>query len=188
MLGGGQNALAQVVTLQPAYIFHPKLADQGGVLAKGFFDTAPARVARHVKHRSQTLPRAHRQHFSADTIGHFARQFRLEGAGQADDLREDRIARRHQPHAALFMQNGRNAQARLFDQMALELVANRCGFLWRVDRSATQARDLPDTVRQPRFHLGVIQHALCLNLIHPARAKLGDFFFKGHTSQQLTDP
>jgi hypothetical protein len=69
------------------------------------------------------LTRADGEQLLADFGGHFLRQFRLEGAGKPDHLREGGPAQNHRAGTAFFVQNGGDLEPRLFEQELLDPVA-----------------------------------------------------------------
>ncbi len=151
MFAGRDDALPPVLGLQAAHVGDAHAGDQMRILAEGLFDPSPARVAHHIQHRREALMCADGPHLRAHHPGHRARQLRLPGAGQADDLREDGRVARHVAGAAFLVHHGGDAEAGFVEQKALDRVGcGRALVRFQVARAA-DAGDLADAVLHQRL-------------------------------------
>ena len=148
VLRGRDDAVAQVVALQPADERDAHARDEVRVLAERLLGAAPARIAADVEHRRRG-PGGRRSRASASRIASASASASagLPGARDADRLREDRRVSRHQARADLLVHDRRDAEPRLVDEVALDLVGERCRLLRRRRLLApADARDVPEAV------------------------------------------
>src|SRR5262245_3880731 len=82
------------------------------------------------------------------------------------------------------MDDRRDTQPGLFDQVFLYLVGKRGAFGWREVARPTNPRDVPDTVLQNLGSLFFKRE----QLVNPRAAKLGQLLVDCHLGQQITDP
>ena len=143
VLAGGQHRRAGAL-LQPADVGHAERRDQVGVLAVGLLDAPPARVARDVEDRRQALVGAHRAQLAREAARERLDQLRIPRGREADRLREAHRVARDEPVQALLVDDGRDAQARLFHEEALDLVGQGGDDGHLEARGPGHARDLPD--------------------------------------------
>ena len=154
MLRRRDHTGAQVVALQPAHESDAHAGDKVRVLAERLLEPPPARVATDVEHGSEALMRTSRTHLLSYGGGELLDERRLPRARKADRLREDRCVARHQPGADLLVDDGRDAEPRLLDEVALQEVRELRRFVRPPAARPRDARDLteavPEEVRRDR--------------------------------------
>ena len=94
---------------------HAHARDQVRILAVGFLDAAPARVACHIDHRGQHLRHATRARLARGHGEDLLGQTGVEAGGQSDGLGEAGGARGDQAVKSLLVQDGRDSEARFLD-------------------------------------------------------------------------
>ena len=143
------------------------------VLAVGLLDPAPAGVARDVEHRRQRMPGTGQQHPPADGRGHRRHGVRVERRRRADRLLEARRGPGDEAVEALLVDDRRDPQPRLLDELALD----RVGGLGHLDRAqvrrAGEARDVADPVGGQHGQPPGIEAVLADDLERPERARAG---------------
>ncbi len=165
-----------------------------GILAEGFLDAAPARLARDVDDGRQRLMRAAGARLGSGRRIDALDEIDVEGRGEADRLRIAGALARGKPVQALLVKNHRDAEARRLDEEPLDVV----GQLRHAARGEPIAR-----VARPRHVTGrmaVGKRGACLCRVEPPRPvdqrvgplspeahHLPDFFFEGHPRQQILD-
>ena len=141
-----------------------RAAELGGevrVLAVGLLDAAPARVAGDVEDRRQRMAGAGQQHPPADGRRHRGDDVGVEARGGPDRLLEARRRPGDEAVQAFLVDDRRDPESRLLDQVALD----RVGRLGHLDgsqvRRPRQPGDLADAVAgqggQPRPRRGPIR-------------------------------
>ena len=113
---------ATIGPLEPADVGAAHLGRQVGVLAVGLLDPAPARIARDVEHRREGLSGPGGQHAPADRRRHHLDELGVPRGGGADRLLEGRRVPGQQAVQRLLVDDRRDPQARLLDEVALDLV------------------------------------------------------------------
>ncbi len=78
------------------------------------------------------------------------------------------------------MNDGRDSQARLLHQVALQRVGGTGGFKRVLVAGAGVTRDLSDAVFQLFSDFHRVKRAFGLHLIHPIAADLGELFLQHH--------
>ncbi len=146
MFAGGHDALRQVLALQSLNISNAEMTGKRGVLTEGFFDAPPARVASDIQDGRQPLLGANGAQLEADGSRHGLGQFGLEGGCQPQRLRIHAATQHHGARAALFMQDGGDAQASVLAQVLLQAVGGFGGGSGVQRGGAGDTRDLPDAI------------------------------------------
>ena len=149
------DAVGEVGALERLDVGAAELGREVRVLAVGLLDPAPARVAGDVEDRGERVAGAGQQHPPADRGGHRRDDVGVEARGGADRLLEARRRPGDEAVEALLVDDRRDPEPRLLDEVALD----RVGGLGHLDRPqvgrAGQPGDLADAVggegRQPRL-------------------------------------
>ena len=185
------------------------LAHQIGVLAIGFLDPTPARIARDIDDRGEREMDAARPHLARGDVEHALDQGGIPGRGKADRLRETGGVARDIAVQRLFVEQDRNAEpgalhrpmlrgidiVRGLARASIGLVRGRAGGAGcgRRGDSATirRARDLTDAVRKGRDRaLGGKMPVGRLDpiLVLPDGDELRHLLVEGHAREQVLDP
>ena len=188
MLRRRDHTGAQVVALQPAHESDAHAGDEVRVLAERLLEPSPARVATDVEHGPEALMRPSRAHLLSYGGGERLDERRLPGARKADRLREDRCLARHQPGTDLLVDDGRDAEPRLLDEVTLEEVRELRRFVRSPTARPRDARDLTEPVTEELGRDRREPAAGVRELEHPAASQLGHLLLEHHPPQQVVDP
>ena len=123
-----------------------------------------------------------------DEPGHLLDELRVPAGGLADGLREAGRVAGHDAVQALLVEDGRDAQACLLDQEALDLVAEVGDLPGRQVRGAGHPRDLADALGQPLACPLEVEAAAVEDLERPQRAELGQLLVEGHAGEEVACP
>ncbi len=123
LAGGDDRALAIGRGLDAPDVGAAEAGRQVGILPVGLLEASPARVTGDVQHGRQALAGAGRPEVPPDAPGDPLHQLRVPGGGLPDGLGEAGRVAGHHAVQALLVDDGRDAQACLLDQEALDLVA-----------------------------------------------------------------
>ena len=130
VLAGRDHAVGEVGALEGLDVRTAEHRGEVRVLAVGLLDPAPARVARDVEDRRERVAGAGQQHPPADRRGHRRDDVGVEARGGADRLLEARRSPRDQAVQALLVDDRRDPESRLLDEVAWIALAV-CGDLDR---------------------------------------------------------
>ena len=187
VLAGGDHAVTQIGTLDRLDVGAAELRGKVRILAVRLLDPSPARIARDIKHRRESLPSAGHQHPAADRRGHRGHDVRIEARRGADRLLEARRVGGDEPVEAFLMDDGRDPEPRPLDEIALD----RVGGLGNLDRPqvgrAREPGDLADAVLGEGGQPRLVEAGLGDDLERPERAELGHLLGAGHPRQQVGD-
>ena len=114
-------------------------------------------------------------------------QLRVPRGREADRLREADGVARDEPVQALLVDDGRDAQARLLHEEALDLVGQRGDDGHLEARGAGHARDLPDARSEALVGLAGLDAGAVEDLEDPDRAELGELLLERHAAQEVVD-
>ena len=113
-------------------------------------------------------------HLAADGVGDRLVVLGAERRRHADRLGEHRGLAGGEPGADLLVDDRRDAEAGVLDQVALDLVGEHCG-LCRVEAARTaDAGDLAEAVGEHGRRPLQVEVAVARQLEHPRAAELGD--------------
>ncbi len=121
-----------------------------GILAVGLLEPAPAWVAADVEHGRQAVMGADRPHLQPDRIGECGVELGPERRRDADRLREHGGVAGHQAGADLLVDDRRDAQPGVFEEVPLELVGEGRRLAGGEAAGAAHASDVPDPVDEQR--------------------------------------
>ena len=147
VLAGRDDTVGEDRALEAADVGAAERRREVRVLAVGLLDPAPARVARDVEDRRERVAGARREHPAADRRVDIAstRSGSQVAAAPIDCWKHGRVARQ-QPVERLLVDDRRDPEARLLDEVALDLVGERRDVRDLEVRRAGQAGDLADAV------------------------------------------
>ena len=185
VLRGGDDAVVQGVALERRRVGVAHLGGQVRVLAVGLLDPSPARVAGDVEDGRQGVARAGQQHPLADRRGDLPDDGRVEGRGGPDRLLEARRVPGHQPVQALLVDDARDPQAGVLDQVALDVVVGSGDVHGPQVGRAGEAGDLADPVGRERGHPFRIDLPVDDHLEGPDGTELGELLGPGHAREQV---
>ena len=185
VLAGGDHAIGEIRALQGLDVGDTEGRGEVRVLAVRLLDPSPARIARDVEDRRERVPGPGHQHPPADRRRHRGDDVGVEARGRPDRLLEARRGPRDQAVQALLMDDRRDPEPRLLDEVVLDLV-RRVGDLGRSQvRGSRQARDLPDAVPGQLGQPTVVEADLLDHLECPERPELGELLRRGHPRQEV---
>ncbi len=197
MLERGNDVLLVLerrVALESLHGRDPHAGDQIGVLAVGFLDASPPRLARHIHDGRQRLVRAARAGFRRRHLEQPAHEFGIERRAQSDGLREARPVDGGVAVQAFLMEDDRDAQPGVLDEELLNVVgqlrhfsgvAAAAGIAGPADLTEAEAilEMGPGFLQvEPAF---LVDHRAALLL--PDAEHLRDLFFQRHARQQVLD-
>ena len=159
------------------------------ILAVGLLDPAPARIARHVEHRRERMPGTGREHPSPDRRRHRLDELGIPGRRRADRLLEARRVAGHQAVQRFLVDDRRDAEPRLLDQVALDLVGRARRPRWR-HRLVAPANRVIWPMPRPMSSSGsfAVERPDPDDLERPDGPELGDLLLDGHPAEQVADP
>ena len=85
------------------------------------------------------------------------------------------------------MDDGRDAEPRLLDEEALHGVRERRALARAEDRGATDARHVPDAVREQLARRGDVEGAVVQESARPHAPDLGELLVEGHALDQVVE-
>ena len=118
MLGGGDDALC----LHSPHVTDTHAAGELGIFAVRLLQSAPAGIPGDVEDRRQRQPGADGPELATDHVGDLLDQRRVPGGGEVDALRKLRRPTGAEPTGGLFVDDCRDPQPRVLDEVALDLV------------------------------------------------------------------
>ena len=187
VLAGGDHAVTQIGTLDRLDVGAAELRGEVRILAVRLLDPSPARIARDVKDRRESLPSAGHQHPAADRRGHRGHDVRIEARRGADRLLEARRVGGDEPVEAFLMDDGRDPEPRPLDEIALD----RVGGLGNLDRPqvgrAREPGDLADAVGGEGGQPRLVEARTRGRPRTPRTTELGDLLGAGHPREQVGD-
>ena len=127
VLAGRDDPGGDVVALHPADVGDAELGREVGVLAVRLLDAAPARVAGGVEDRRERQPAADREHAPPDRGRDRLDELGVERRRRADRLLERGRAAGEQAVERLLVEDRRDPEPRLLDEVALDRVAGLGG-------------------------------------------------------------
>src|SRR5262245_46012674 len=187
-------------TLKAAHRRDAELADQIRVLAIGFLESAPARIARHIHDGSEHHLCAACPDLARGNGEHAREQRRVPGARERDGLREIRGSARGVAVQTFLVEEDRDSQPRVVDSIALDRIDQRDGLTLVpkgcLERAAGSlqiigAREVADAGRVQAASLGGIELTLRIEelaLLRPDRSDLRNLLLEGHARQEIFDP
>ena len=125
VLGGRDDALGQVGSLERLDVGAAEDRGEVRILAVGLLDPAPAGIAADVEDRGERVPGAGQQHPPPDRGGGRRDDVGVEARGGADRLLEAGGLPGDEAVQALLVDDRRDPQPRLLDQVALDRVGGR---------------------------------------------------------------
>ena len=189
VLGGGHNVVAvdrKAGALEARDGSHGHARTEVRIFTVGFLGSAPARVARQIEHRREGLLDSGGRHLIGGGVEHAIDQRRVPGAGQSQSLWEAGGAVRHKPVQRLALEDLRDTQAGLLDQVSLDCVAQ--------DGAVARAHLRIRAVEAEERLTGGLGVELAGGvddldgLLRALRGQLRDLLFERHAGQQVRDP
>src|SRR4029078_422635 len=175
------------VALYPPHDAHAHARDQIRILAEGLLRPAPARVAADVQHPREPLLRAPRPHVHADRAARRAGDLRIPRARQSDRLREHGRLAGHQAGADLLVDDRRDTDPLLLDEIALAGVREQGRGLGPERARARDPGDVGDAVAEQRFGALALEFTGTCELEDPGAAELGDLLVACHPGEEVVD-
>ena len=188
VLARGDDAVGDVVPLEAANVRQAEHHGEVRVLPVRLFDPTPAGVARDVEDRRQGDPPAGRQHPPSERVGHGQDQLRVEGGGRSDRLLERWRIPGEQPMERLLVEEGRDPQPRLLEQVPLDLVAGPSHVGGIQVGGAGDPGDVAEAVLEEAVRLVGVQADRCVDeLERPRRPELGELLVERHPPEEVGD-
>ncbi len=193
VLERGDHAAGEIVALQPAHVGAHHEPRQVRILGDALLDAAPARVADHVRHRRQRLVRAQRPHLAANHGPHSLHELGIPAGSIVQRRRKLRGPLRHHARQRLLVGDGGDAEARVLQQVALELV-HGAGAPFGLDRARAEgSRELPHAVAQQLGHVEAARGPAAAGPVlagvarrpEPDGEELRDLLLERHAFQQV---
>ena len=131
------------------------------------------------------MPGARGEHPPPDRRGHRLDQLGIPGGGGADRLLEARRVAGQQAVQRFLVDDGRNAEPGLLDQVALDLVGERRDLTGAQVGRPGQSRDLADATSEEPSGTRMVERPDPDDLERPDRPELGDLLLDGHPAEQI---
>ena len=182
----GDHAMGEVGALEGLDVRDPERRGEVRVLAVCLLDPSPARIARDVEDRRERMAGAGQEHPAANGGRHRRDDAGVEARGGADRLLEARRGPRDQAVQALLVDDRRDTEPRLLDEVVLDLrspsAATSTGR--RLVEPASRViwpMPFPASCGQPI----VVEAGLVDDLERPERPELRDLLLAGHPGEQV---
>jgi hypothetical protein len=185
VLRGREYALAQVRPLQAARVGDAHGADEIGILAVGLAHPPPAWIAGHVHDRRQRLEQAHGPHLAPDDVRHLFRRRGVPRRRKPDRGGERAEVGRHHAAHRFVVEDRRDLEPRLRDQVALDGVDRLGEDLGRLVPNQAKCGHRPDAVFEQGVELAAVRPLGVEQRQRKDRGQLHDLFIGGHLPQQL---
>jgi hypothetical protein len=185
VLRTGDHAFAQVVALHPVREGDAHRADEIRVLAVRLGHTSPARVARDVHDRRERMEHADCAHLATHHVCHLLDPVRVPGRGERDRGREGGEPGSDDPVQRFVVEDRRDLQACLRDEVVLDRVDARRDLVRQLVPEEADPGNVPDAVRQEALELVADRAVRAEQRERNDRGELHRLLLECHLAQKL---
>jgi hypothetical protein len=153
VLRARDHALTQILALHPARERHAQRAHQIGVLAVRLGHPAPPSIPGDVHHRRQRVQHSHRPHLAPHDVRHLLNSVGVPRRRQPDRGGKRGEARRHHTVERLVVEDRRDLQARLGEEIPLDRVDALGDLVRQLVAEQAYAGDMADAPSDQAVHL-----------------------------------